>query len=55
MNNKQEFLDWLDETKFLLPPLMTVHEARLLFERKTKEEAQILENPEIVDDPFKKT
>ena len=36
--NNDGFLDWFESAKWRLPPEMTVKEARLLYERKVKEE-----------------
>ena len=41
MDNNDDFLDWLEEIKFLLPPHMSVHEARILFNQKVKEEREL--------------
>ncbi len=38
-----DFLDWLDTISHLLRPSMTVHEARLMYERKIKEEKDLME------------
>ncbi len=40
-DKSQEFLDWLEEAMFLLPPKMMISEARELFERKLREEEEI--------------
>lgn len=39
--NGNEFYDWLDDARRYLPPKMKVSEARLLFERKIKEEEEL--------------
>lgn len=44
MTKNREFLDWLDEMKFLLPPKMSMAEAWELFKRKDKEEKEINDN-----------
>lgn len=33
------FLDWMEDAKWILPPTMTLEEARQMYERKCKEEA----------------
>lgn len=33
-----DFDEWLGEITYLLPPSMSVHEARMLYERKIKDE-----------------
>lgn len=40
MEYNEEFFEWLDEITYLLPPKMSVHEARLLYDRKIKEEKE---------------
>lgn len=40
-NEKQQFLDWLEEIKFMLPPKMKVNEAREIWDRKVREEGEI--------------
>jgi len=37
----EEFVEWLDDIRFLLPPKMRLSECRELFERKLKEENEI--------------
>jgi hypothetical protein len=37
----QDFVLWLEDAKWLLPPKMSIEEARLLFERKLKEEDEL--------------
>jgi hypothetical protein len=41
LNNRCDFFDWLETVTYLLPPKMTVHEAKLLYERKEREEQEI--------------
>lgn len=43
-DEKQQFLDWLEEIKWLFPPKMTLHECKLLWERKVKEERELKDN-----------
>lgn len=38
---KLEFFDWLEKVIYLLPPKMSIHEARILFERKSREEKEL--------------
>lgn len=37
----KEFVEWLEEAKWILPPKMSIDEARQLFERKIKEEEEL--------------
>lgn len=37
----REFLDWMEEAKWILPPRMTIEEARQIYERKCQEEEEI--------------
>lgn len=40
MKHKEQFFKWLEDIKYLLPLSMTLYEARLLFERKLKDEEE---------------
>jgi len=42
MEKKMAFQEWLEDAKWLLPPKMTALEAFMLFERKTKEEEEMV-------------
>jgi hypothetical protein len=44
IDEKKQFLAWLGEIKFLLPPKMSLYEARLLWLRKIKEEQELADN-----------
>lgn len=37
----EQFVEWLHEAKFILPPKMRLDEARQLFERKQQEEDEL--------------
>ncbi len=37
----EEFVEWLEEAKYCLPPKMSIEEARGVFERKLKEEEEL--------------
>jgi len=37
----KEFVVWLEGAKHFLPPKMTLHDARLMFEQKLKEEEEL--------------
>ena len=37
----EDFVDWLEKIKYLLPPLMKISEARELFERKLREDEEL--------------
>lgn len=37
-----DFLEWMEDAKWILPPKMTLSEARKLFERKIKEEDEMM-------------
>ena len=39
----EQFVEWLHEARWILPPLMKLSEARELFERKVKEK-EVLKN-----------
>lgn len=38
-----EFLDWLEDITYFLPPSMSVHEAKQLYDRKKEDEKEIEE------------
>ena len=39
--NHSTFMEWLDEAKYYLPRKMSIDEARLLYERKLKDEEEV--------------
>jgi hypothetical protein len=47
----EDFLYWLEDAKWILPPKMSVHEAHQLYNRKVAEEKEIAE---IKSDPDSK-